>query len=436
MLTSVTTPARGASASIQYGEQGAVDIDEAGHAWHGDSPRFLELQWLPFSEPVDDVVFVKYISYPRSARNPQLGRMFCARTRAATLECVIDFAATVDLPRRVHRFKLPVTGGVHQLGVYAPFLPQGGPDKAICVTAASPTCWSFDWEGTRADRYTLDATAAETAALRIAPELRGAWQQAAPEVSPATIREVVATDRGDLARVVSKDANITVHCARLSTGELSCFGQGVYGELGDGTLVLSARATRPLGDAHVVDVAAAGHRICAVVDDGRVACWGEADTRIPFPPRTKTTPLPMCKLDRAASTAKFTADRSLAVQRAASCASGCSSRGRDACLGCVAGCTTVPYLFRHDEVCQEPTIDGLLAQRSEACFEPNQSPRWLTDAMLRDYAPTTNLALAPLFLAGITDAIGVTMSVPSLCVLRRGGVIACLDDQGKLVPSR
>lgn len=437
IVTELTAPVVGRAAMITHVDEIALTIDEAGVARQTGNTLFLgqTLHWIPFSEPVDDVVFVRLFAYPHNVHGAQQGSMFCARTRTASLECVIDFAATPKEPARVHRFKLPVEGDVQHLGVYTPFLPQGAPDKAICVIATAPACWSFDWDGTRAQRYTLEAIDAEAAALRFHQNAHVAWQKLEPAITPTNIREVVHTDRPDLARIVGQDADITVHCARLISGELSCFGPGVHGELGDGKLALTSRTSRPLGDTQVVDVAAGSHYLCAVVADGRVACWGNLHDSLPLPKRHKPTPLPMCPLDRAASTAKFTADRSAAIQRATDCAKGCDGRGRDSCLGCVVGCVKVPYLFRHDAICQEPGIESALVQQGLTCVREEQTPRWLTDAELRNQVSEEKLTLSPVFLTGITDAVGVTVSGPQLCVVRRGGDIACLDDDGKLTTS-
>jgi hypothetical protein len=434
IVAELTAPAPGRMAMIDSLDPAALAIDETGIARQTTHPRFAEQRWIPFSEPVDDVVFVRRFAYPHNIPGAQLGKMFCGRTRTARLECVIDFDATPKEPRRVHRFELPVAGAVRHLGVYTPWMPQGGPDKAICVLAPAPACWSFDWVGMRAERYTLEASAAEAAALRIAQDVRLAWQRAAPAVTAANIREVVHTDRQDVTRIVGKEANLTVHCARLGDGELACFGPGVFGELGDGTLAVTPRASRPLGDTRIVDVAAGRHHLCAVATDGRVACWGKLYASMPLPKQHKPRQLATCLLDRKASTSKFAADRAAAIQGAADCAKGCDRRGRDGCLGCVVGCIPVPYLFSHEGVCQEPVIDSALAQRGETCVPAEHEPRWLTDAELRNYSSEEQLTLAPVFLTGITDAVGVAVSGPRLCVIRRSGVIACLDDDGKLSP--
>lgn len=435
VVTDLTPPASAPGQAIAHLEQAEVSIDEAGHAWQGPSPQFVASRWIPFSEPVDDVVYVKYFSYPHNAPGARLGKMFCGRTRTARVECAIEFEPSAKEPQRVHRFRLPAEG-VQQFGVYTPWLPQGGPDKAVCAITTAPSCWSFDWAGTRAQHYTLEASAAEAAALRIEAGFLPAWRREAPAVTAANIREVVHTDRQDLARIIGKQANLTVHCARLADGELSCYGPGVYGELGDGKLSLTPRASRPLGSARVVDVAAGRHHVCAVVDDGRVACWGALYGSMPLPKLHRPTALPMCPFDREGSEATFAAARAAAKQAADECARHCDRGARDGCMGCGGGCIPTPYLFRHDEVCQEPMIESALVQRGETCFHSDQSPRWLEDGAIRSYVAEVQLTLSPVFLTGITDAISVAVSGPRLCVVRRGGAIACLDDNGKLAPAR
>lgn len=436
IVTELTVPVFGKPAAIFHvDDEIAVTLDEAGLARHTGNSLFVGQtdRWIPFSEPVSDVVFVRRVVHPRNVPGAQSARMFCARTRTASLECVADFEPTPKAPRLVRRFRLPVTGGVEHLGVAA--LWRGAaPEGVVCVDGASATCWLFDWAGARATPFDVDPAIAEAAALRIDLKVQAAWSKAVPSLNAARIREVVRTEPRDTERILGRDANIAVHCARLDGGELSCFGPGVYGELGDGKLALAARASRPLGDAVVVDVAVLGHRVCAVVADGRVACWGKLSGDLPVPRTHQPTRLPACPLDRTASTAKFHAERTAAVQRAKECRRTCEGNRRDACMSCTIGCIPTPYLFRHDTICQEPVfLDGTLAAKEMKCFDASTPPRWLTDAELRADTPAADLTLSPVYLTGITDAIGVALpGRPSLCVLRRGGKIACLDQHGQL----
>src|SRR5262249_45614861 len=160
----------------------------------------------------------------------------------------------------------------------------------------------------------------------------------------------------------------------------------------------------------VVALAVLGHHACAVVADGRVACWGELPEDFPVPAGHPVKRLPPCPLDRAQSLAKFDADRAAAVKRTEDGARGCGGRGPDACLGCVVGCTEVPYLFRHEVLCQEPlSLPSTLAQRGITCAEPPRPAQWLSDKELQADTPEVVLTTTPVYLSGITDAVDVAL---------------------------
>ncbi|MFP2934357.1 RCC1 domain-containing protein, partial [Pyxidicoccus sp. 3LG] len=64
-------------------------------------------------------------------------------------------------------------------------------------------------------------------------------------------------------------------CALGPEGEVHCWGQSQAGQLGDGTLLHRAAPVRVAGlEDEAVDVAAGMTSACAVLRDGRVACWG------------------------------------------------------------------------------------------------------------------------------------------------------------------
>jgi alpha-tubulin suppressor-like RCC1 family protein len=69
-------------------------------------------------------------------------------------------------------------------------------------------------------------------------------------------------------------------CARVSGGTVKCWGYNDYGQLGNGTTTDSSipvtvylSGTTPL--AHVTHVSAGGHFACALISDGTVWCWGD-----------------------------------------------------------------------------------------------------------------------------------------------------------------
>lgn len=65
-------------------------------------------------------------------------------------------------------------------------------------------------------------------------------------------------------------------CALLEDGATQCWGGNWYGQLGDGTASDALTTTVVVQGlpAPVVDLAAAGQRTCALLDDGSLWCWG------------------------------------------------------------------------------------------------------------------------------------------------------------------
>jgi alpha-tubulin suppressor-like RCC1 family protein len=66
-------------------------------------------------------------------------------------------------------------------------------------------------------------------------------------------------------------------CAILDDGSVSCWGGNYYGQLGDGTLndSLTPTQTSSLGVGRTaVAISVGGYHTCAILDDGSVSCWG------------------------------------------------------------------------------------------------------------------------------------------------------------------
>jgi len=83
-------------------------------------------------------------------------------------------------------------------------------------------------------------------------------------------------------------------CAVLDAGGVKCWGDNRYGSLGDGTL--SARkapvAVRGL-PGRATGVAAGGWHTCALLEDGRVFCWGHGNHGELGYRRTSNSPIPV-----------------------------------------------------------------------------------------------------------------------------------------------
>ena len=66
------------------------------------------------------------------------------------------------------------------------------------------------------------------------------------------------------------------HTCLLRGGAVQCWGDNSYGQLGDGTTNPHRAPTPTLALARpAIDLGAGGRETCALLDDGRVQCWGE-----------------------------------------------------------------------------------------------------------------------------------------------------------------
>jgi alpha-tubulin suppressor-like RCC1 family protein len=86
--------------------------------------------------------------------------------------------------------------------------------------------------------------------------------------TPVTVRQItdgVAISAGQL-----EDAT----CALLAGGTVRCWGQNLYGELGDGTTASSDVPVGVTGIGDAVAISTSGQHACAVLASGGVACWG------------------------------------------------------------------------------------------------------------------------------------------------------------------
>ena len=91
-------------------------------------------------------------------------------------------------------------------------------------------------------------------------------------------------DLGKGIKATSADGDLAYGCAVVNGGRVKCWGSNLYGQLGLGDLVDRDQPSQ-LGDAlPFVDlgtgvvatrVVSANHHSCAIVNEGRLKCWGE-----------------------------------------------------------------------------------------------------------------------------------------------------------------
>ncbi|MFP2909733.1 RCC1 domain-containing protein, partial [Pyxidicoccus sp. 3LFB2] len=123
-------------------------------------------------------------------------------------------------------------------------LTSGGGHTCARVGDGEAACWGSNVTGALGDDTALDSV-----------------KPVRPVRLPVGIRQV--------------RAGWAFTCALGPDGGVQCWGQNQSGQLGDGTRLHRAAPVRVTGlDAEAEDVAAGMTSACAVLRDGRVACWG------------------------------------------------------------------------------------------------------------------------------------------------------------------
>jgi alpha-tubulin suppressor-like RCC1 family protein len=199
-------------------------------------------------------------------------------------------------------------------------------------------------------------------------------------------------------------------CARLSTGQVMCWGRNNRGQLGDGTLVNSVYPVVVAGLADAVELATGGLHTCARRATGGVVCWGDnafgqlGDGTI----TGHVAPAPVVGLSGVAG---------LAAAKEHTCAQ--LSTGAVVCWGrnlarqlgdgtTVDRYTPVAAIGIADAVELSAGADHTCARRATggvACWGSN------TSGQLGD--------------GSVTDAIGITAGAGHTCVVRAAGTVAC-----------
>ena len=88
-------------------------------------------------------------------------------------------------------------------------------------------------------------------------------------------RSNVPVDVPGLSGAVAVACGASFTCAVLETGGVSCWGNGLAGQLGNGAMRSQPSPGAVTGLDHVVAMTAGESHACAVKDDGALFCWGD-----------------------------------------------------------------------------------------------------------------------------------------------------------------
>jgi alpha-tubulin suppressor-like RCC1 family protein len=90
-----------------------------------------------------------------------------------------------------------------------------------------------------------------------------------PKTTPVTVTVI--------KNAVAISAGNWFTCALLSNGSVGCWGDNEHGELGDGTTISSLSAVMVNGISNAIAISAAkdGWYACALLSNGNVKCWGD-----------------------------------------------------------------------------------------------------------------------------------------------------------------
>jgi alpha-tubulin suppressor-like RCC1 family protein len=112
------------------------------------------------------------------------------------------------------------------------------------TTDNNPYCWGYNGYGQLGDGTTIN------------------------RLSPVAVQGLPASSANFLI------ARYTHSCSIMNNGDLYCWGNNEYGQLGDGTTVNKLSATYINGVSNAIDVTTGYFHTCALTSDGTLYCWG------------------------------------------------------------------------------------------------------------------------------------------------------------------
>lgn len=208
-------------------------------------------------------------------------------------------------------------------------------------------------------------------------------------------------------------------CALLDDGRVACFGDNCRGQLGTGDRRSSQEAVIVPGLADIVEVTASRDSSCALARDGSLWCWGRAGARTDPRSGPRTRPTPVAGLDHAVALA-VAGDRSCAVTAdGAVLCWGDRHAGPGALERCPAYEPT-----RLDQI--EAAVDITMGSTTGCVRHPSgRASCW-------QYDPAAATRTTGIVLPGVYD--NLSAGTGHVCGLDRAGVVHCLRLGGGAPP--
>jgi alpha-tubulin suppressor-like RCC1 family protein len=177
---------------------------------------------------------------PNSTTNPNLGRLGNGTTADSLTPVAVDLSQ--------------VTAG----GATIKAMSAGGYHSCVVASNNKVWCWGRNNQGQLGDGSLVDTKA-----------------PVAVDLSALTIPNGVTIDEVSCGRDKKKEDST---CLRMSNGTIACWGNGTFGELGDGGIVDHTKPTTTVVAgtfaAKPTRLASGQNARCALTDAGTVFCWG------------------------------------------------------------------------------------------------------------------------------------------------------------------